>query len=145
MANDTSDFLNASAFRIAYIPKLVSKVKLIDYILTLFILLLGLLICAIVIRRYIATSRVQIGVMQANGVPRKKIAMSLTPFALMPALIGGIAGYLIGFFLQAAAISLFANYWMLPTTLLSFSWLSLVLSIFVPFIIFLGICITSCF
>ncbi|GHU47531.1 hypothetical protein FACS1894218_2130 [Bacilli bacterium] len=102
--------LNASAFRIAYIPALVSKVKLVDYFLTVFVLALGLFICAIVIRRYIATARLQIGIMQSNGVSKYKIAASLTPFALIPAVIGGIGGYVIGLLFQAPAIALFSNY-----------------------------------
>jgi putative ABC transport system permease protein len=110
MANDTSNTLNASAFRIAFIPSLVSRIKLIDVVLTTFVIILSLLICAIVIQRYVANNRTQIGVMQANGISKRRIAFSLIPFALVPATIGGIFGYLIGFFLQKPAIGLFSNY-----------------------------------
>jgi hypothetical protein len=48
--------------------------------------------------------------MQANGINKRKIALSLTPFALLPAVIGGFSGYLIGFLLQKPTIGLFSNY-----------------------------------
>jgi putative ABC transport system permease protein len=110
MANDVSNTLNASAFRIAFIPTLVSRIRLIDIALTSFVIILSLFICAIVIQRYITNNRTQIGVMQANGISKRKIALSLVPFALLPAAIGGMFGYLIGFFLQKPAVGLFSNY-----------------------------------
>jgi ABC-type antimicrobial peptide transport system permease subunit len=110
MANDTNDTLNASAFRIAFIPSLVSKLGLIDIVLTAFVIVLSLFICAVVIQRYISNSRTQIGVMQANGITKRKIAFSLAPFALLPAFVGGIGGYLVGFFLQKPTIGLLSNY-----------------------------------
>lgn len=136
MANDLSCTLNAAAFRINYIPQLVNKIDMLSYFLTIFILIVGLIISVIVVRRYIANSRTTIGVMRANGIKKKWIALSLTPFALVPSLIGGVCGYLAGTFLQAPAMSLFSAYWTLPTSLLAFSWLSLILSIFIPFIFF---------
>ncbi|MDR2823161.1 MAG: ABC transporter permease [Mycoplasmataceae bacterium] len=144
-ANDTSNILNASAFRIAFIPQLIKKVSIIDYSLTVFIVILSLLICSIIIRRYITNSRVQIGVMQANGIKKRQIAFSLTPFAFIPAIIGGVGGYLIGTLLQKAALGLFSNYWMLPTPFASFSWLSLVVAIFIPFLIFMLVSIVATF
>jgi hypothetical protein len=48
--------------------------------------------------------------MQANGVSKSSIALSLTPFALVPAAAGGIGGYLVGTLLQKAAIGLFSSY-----------------------------------
>jgi putative ABC transport system permease protein len=110
MANDTTNVLNASAFRVAFIPSLVNKIRLIDVALTAFVIILSLFICAIVIQRYISNNRTQIGVMQANGISKRRIAFSLMPFALLPAILGGFSGYLIGFFLQKPAISLFSNY-----------------------------------
>jgi putative ABC transport system permease protein len=108
--NDTNDVLNASAFRVAFIPLLVNKIQIINNSLIFFVVILSLLICAIVVQRYISNSRTQIGVMQANGINKRRIAVSLIPFALLPAIVGGIGGYLIGFFLQNPAINLFSNY-----------------------------------
>ncbi|MDE7433578.1 MAG: FtsX-like permease family protein [Mycoplasmoidaceae bacterium] len=110
MANDTSCTLNAAAFRIAYISSLVDKIDLISYLLTAFVLCLGLLISGIIVNRFINKNRVTIGVMQANGVGKWSIALSLIPFALLPSIIGGIAGYVLGTALQTFAISLFSAY-----------------------------------
>jgi putative ABC transport system permease protein len=109
-ADDTTNFLNASAFRIAYIPNLVDRVQFISLLLTSFITLLGLFICGIVIRRYVSNNRTQIGVMRANGIKKSSIALSLTPFALLPAIIGGVGGYVAGLLLQSPAIGLFSQY-----------------------------------
>jgi ABC-type lipoprotein release transport system permease subunit len=110
MADDTNNVLNASAFRIAFIPSLVSKIQLIQIALTSAVIILSLFICIIVIHRYIGNTRSQIGVMQANGINKRKITVSLIPFALLPAIAGGFGGYLVGFFLQSPAVSLFGNY-----------------------------------
>jgi hypothetical protein len=59
--------------------------------------------------------------MQANGIKKYKVAASLTPFALIPAVTGGIGGYIVGTLLQSAAIGLFKSYWMLPTSFVAFS------------------------
>jgi putative ABC transport system permease protein len=121
LANDKSNVLDTSAQRVAYIPELVQSISSIDYILTIFVLLLSILICAIVIRRYVGNSSRTIGVMQANGVGKSKIALSMAPFVLIPTLAGGIGGYLAGTFLQAATLQLFKGYWLIPSPLLAFS------------------------
>mgnify|MGYP002470445045 CR=1 FL=1 len=143
MANDLSCTLNASAFRISYIPQLVEKVNLISYLLTLFILVVGLIISGIIVRRYVSSNRSTIGIMQANGIKKWSIAISLTPFAFIPSLLGGIAGYLLGTFLQSAAIGLFSSYWTLPTNLLAFSWPALLLSVCLPFLVFVLVSVFS--
>lgn len=145
MADDTSCTLNAAAFRIVYIKKLVSKIDLISYLLTVFVLVLGLLISGIIVSRYVGSNRVTIGVMRANGISKWAIALSLIPFAFIPSLIGGICGYVVGTSLQSAAIGLFSVYWTLPTTILSFSWLSLFISLILPFAIFTVVSIISTF
>jgi putative ABC transport system permease protein len=143
LANDTTDFLNAGAFRIAYIPQLVNRVQYISYALTTFIVILSLFICGIVIRRFVSNNRMQIGVMQANGIKKSQIAFSLTPFALIPAIIGGIGGYIAGLLLQSSAMGLFSNYWMLPTAFASFNILSFLVALLIPFAIFMVVAIIS--
>jgi putative ABC transport system permease protein len=145
MASDTTNVLNAGAFRLAFIPSLVAKIKTIDIALTSFIAILSLFICAIIIQRYIGNNRTQIGVMQANGVSKGKITFSLIPFALLPAILGGFGGYLFGFFLQKPAVGLFSNYWMLPTPLASFNIWVLLFAILVPFLVFLSVSIIATF
>ncbi len=139
LATDVSNVLNASAFRIAYIPSLVNVIHVVTVIMSIFIGILCILICGIIIKRYVENNRISIGIMRANGISKFKIVLSLIPFALLPALVGGIGAYLIGFFLQAPALLLFSNYWMLPTPLLSFSVWPLVACVIVPFVLFVAI------
>ncbi len=143
MATDLSCTLNAAAFRISYIPQLVSKIDVITYLLTIFVITISLVISVIIVRRYVSNSRTTIGVIQANGVKKWNIALSLTPFALIPSLIGGISGYLLGTFLQKPAIGLFSNFWTLPTSVLAFSWLSIFVAVLLPFLLFVGVSVFS--
>lgn len=136
LSTDTSNVLNASSFRIAYIPSLVNVIRVVTIVLSSFIGILCLLICAIIIKRYVENNRINIGIMRANGISKGKIALSMLPFALFPAVVGGISAYFIGFFLQAPALLLFSNYWMLPTPLLGFSPWAFCGCIFLPFILF---------
>jgi putative ABC transport system permease protein len=110
LANDTTDYLNASAFRIAYIPGLIKNINIISYMMTIFILLLSCLITAIIISRYIESNRKTIGIMRANGIRKKDICFSLLPFALIPTVIGGIVGYIFGLVMQIPMLGMFGSY-----------------------------------
>lgn len=142
-ADDTSNVLNCSGFRVAYLPHLVSVVETVTAVLCTFIGILCLIICFVIIKRYVEGNRVNIGIMRANGIKKWKIGLSLLPFALFPAIIGGVAAYFLGLFLQPAALALFSSYWMLPTPLLKFDWVSFLSCIFVPFIVFSIICFVT--
>ncbi len=139
-ANDMNDLLNCAGFRVAYIPNLVNVIRIVSIILCSFIGILCLVICFVIIKRYVENNRVNIGIMRANGIKKWKIGVSLLPFALFPALVGGIAAYFTGLGLQAGALSLFSNYWMLPTPLIKFSWIPFLGCIFLPFLVFAFIC-----
>lgn len=142
-ADDTSNVLNCSGFRIAYLPHLVNVVETVSNVLCTFIGILCLIICFVIIKRYVEGNRVNIGIMRANGIKKWKIGVSLLPFALLPAIIGGVGAYLLGLFLQPVALNLFSSYWMLPTPLLKFDWVSFLSCIFVPFIVFSIICFVT--
>ncbi len=120
-ATDTSNTLNASAYRISYIPKFIKNVNVVSYTLTIFVLLISIIICAIVIHRYIINSQSTFGIMQANGISWAAIATSILPFALMPAFIGTLGGSILGIALQAPLLSLFSRFWMLPTATIGFN------------------------
>ncbi|XQP54917.1 MAG: FtsX-like permease family protein [Mycoplasmoidaceae bacterium] len=144
-ANDTSNVLNCSGFRIAYIPSLVSVVQTVSTVLCAFIGILCLIICFVIIKRYVENNRINIGIMRANGIKKWKIALSLFPFALLPAVIGGIGAYVVGLLMQGPMLLLFSNYWMLPTPLFGFDWVSFLVCIFAPFLLFTIICFVSTF
>lgn len=146
MNNDTSNVLSPAALRIAFIPSLISNLSTASSVLTIFILILSLIICAFVINNYISNKRMEIGIMRANGVRRRKIVFSLIPFALLPAIIGGFIGYIVGFGLQQVSIGLFHTYWTIPTNYLGFNIWTLLISILIPFLIcFVASAITTIF
>lgn len=137
-ANDISNTLNASAFRITFIPKFIKDINYVSYTLTIFIILLALVICAIVINRYITINQSVLGIMQANGLSKTAIAFSMLPFALIPSLVGSIAGVILGFGLQYFVLGLLSNYWMLPTPVLSINIWSIIVSFGIALIVFMG-------
>ena len=141
--DDTNNVLNCAGFRIAYIPSLVGAVQTVSTVLCVFIGILCLVICFVIIKRYVENNRINIGIMRANGIKKWKIALSLFPFALLPAIVGGIGAYVTGLLLQAPMLLLFKNYWMLPTPLIGFDWISFLVCIFTPFLIFTFICFIS--
>ena len=120
-ADDKANILTPTSFRISYIPHLIDTINIITIVLCCFIALLSFTICMIIIKRFIEKSRINIGIMLANGIKKITIALSLIPFVLIPSAIGGIVAYITGFFLQAQGIRLFQNYWTLETSILSFS------------------------
>ena len=138
LADDTTNVLNASSYRIAYIPKFVEVINLTSISLTLFIILLSLVICGIVIHRYITSQQSTLGIMRANGFSSKQIATSMLPFAMLPAIIGTASGAIVGTLIQFAIISLFGNYWMLPTPLLGFNWIGFIGILVITLAIFIA-------
>lgn len=127
MADDTTDTLNAAAFRVAYIPHFVHDVNLVSLFLTVFILVLTIIISIIVIHRYIVNNQSTYGIMQANGFSWWKIATSIIPFGFLPAFIGTLSGVLIGLALQIPLLHKFSAFWMLPTATIGFNlWMFLI-------------------
>ncbi|MCF0227339.1 MAG: ABC transporter permease [Malacoplasma sp.] len=145
MLDDINNVLNASAFRVVYIPNFINNVTIISNILIGFVVILSIIICAIVIHRYIMNSQTIIGILSANGVSKNKIALSLMPFALIPSVLGGFIGVLLGTLLQIPVLQLFKNYWMLPTATLGFPFGWLFLLIIVTFIIFFVVAALTAF
>jgi len=137
-ATDTNNVLNASSFRISYIPKFINAINLTSISLTLFIILLSLVICAIVIHRYITNQQSTLGIMRANGFSSKQIATSMLPFALLPVVVGTLGGVIVGTLLQFITLTLFSNYWMLPTQLLGFDWIGFVIIFAIALAIFIS-------
>lgn len=139
-ANDKTNMITPTSFRVSYIPQLINNINIITVALCCFIALLSFVICMIIVKRFVEKNRINVGIMLANGIRKFKIALSLIPFVLIPSVIGGVAAYITGFFLQIQGIRLFQNYWTLKTSILSFSWLAMLICVIIPFILFIGVC-----
>ncbi|PAF54860.1 ABC transporter permease [Mycoplasmopsis agassizii] len=85
-----------------------------------------------VIRRYIQKKSTVLGILISQGYTPMQISLSLTTFALITAVVGGVLGYITGHFLQSYVIQLFSNYWSIPTTLQTFNFGSFILTIILP-------------
>ncbi|WEK83295.1 MAG: ABC transporter permease [Mycoplasma sp.] len=142
-ADDISNTLNASAFRVTFIPKFIQDINYVSYTLTVFVIILGLVICAIVINRYITINQSVLGIMQANGLSKLSIALSLLPFALIPSLVGAVGGVILGYGLQYFVLGLLSNYWMLPTNILAINIWSIVFAFGICLSIFMGVIIAT--
>ena len=134
--NDQNNRLNANTFRINYLPNVIKLFKIISYIICGFIFLLAIIICIIIIKYYVNANKVNIGILLANGIRKSKIIVSILPFVWIPSIVGGIGAYLFGLFMQVAGLKLFKNYWFLPTNLISFNYITMLLCVLFPFIIF---------
>ena len=109
----------------------VSKMN--QYGLIILLVLVGL-ITIFIGKRYIDNRREVIGILRAQGYTSMQVATSFTVFALVTALVGGVAGYLVGHFMQIPLMNVFKTYWTVPTDPLSFNWVSMMLTIVLPFI-----------
>lgn len=145
LALDTSNTLNASAFRISYIPKFIQTINSVSIGLTIFVVILSLLICCIVIQCYIFNMQSTLGIMQANGISKWAIATSLIPFALIPTILGGILGLIAGTLMELPLLKLLKTYWMLPTLTTGFSWIGLLIAIVISFAVFMTIIYVTTF
>lgn len=134
--DDKSNVLTPSGMRIAFVNDFIKTINSITLVLCTLSIIIGLLICFIVIKKYIDKNRVNVGIMRANGFSKWAIACSLLPFALLPAIFGGAIAYFFSLFSQITTINIFSTYWTLPTPILSFNLFSLLACIIIPFIYF---------
>ncbi len=134
--DDKSNQLNANTFRITYLPSIIKLFKIVSYIICAFILLLTVIICIIIVKYYVDSNKVNIGILLANGIKKGKIIFSLLPFVWVPSVVGGVGAYLFGLFMQIVGLKLFKNYWFLPTKLISFNYITMLLCICFPFVLF---------
>lgn len=141
--DDINNQITATAARVQFIPTTIQAANTISLFLTSFVLILSIFISIIIVKRFIQTNRNSLGIMLANGYKKIEIIFAINLFILIPISFATIFGYLIGFSLQQTVISLLGNFWTIPTTFASFSFLYL--SIICLGIIILFIFITTLF
>lgn len=134
--DDTTNYLNLNAARIAFIPTLIQTISNISLLITTIILGLALFVGVLIIKSYISKNKFSLAVLQANGINKHKIVGSLLLFSIIPSIIGGIIGYILGYTLQSFAIEIFSNYWFISVKLLHFNFVFMIICILLPIIIF---------
>ncbi|WP_369021588.1 FtsX-like permease family protein [Mycoplasmopsis synoviae] len=125
-------------------PERSLRVRIIDSIISSInkslIALTGILIFFVtvsvifIIKRYIFNKNKVIGILISQGYSPWEIVFSMTTFSIFIIFFGGILGYVVGFTSQAAVIHVIKNYWTLPIVTLNFSWVSLLVTLMIPFL-----------
>ncbi|MBU4691736.1 ABC transporter permease [Mycoplasma sp. ES3225-GEN-MYC] len=87
-----------------------------------------------IIKRYISNKNKVLGILVAQGYTATQIGLSLTVFALVTSIIGGVLGYVVGNRLQLLLLNVFSSYWTLPKETVKFDWITMIITVFVPFI-----------
>ncbi|MBQ6970538.1 hypothetical protein IJQ19_03030 [bacterium] len=65
--DDKNNVLTPSGMRIAFVNDFIKTINTITLVLCTLSIIIGLLICFIVIKKYIDKNRVNVGIMRANG------------------------------------------------------------------------------
>lgn len=120
------------AARTTFIPSLLNTIKNTSLMLMAIIILLALMVGILIVKSYIDKNRQTLGILLANGFNKTKINLSMAIFSFIPSLIGGMAGYILGYILQEVAINAFSSFWFIPVELRRFSATALVTSFFYP-------------
>lgn len=136
LKDDTNNHITPSPLRLVFINKITNTIQTFSVLITLFILILTIFVIVIIINRFLAQNKINIGISIANGVPRWKIILSFAFIGLIPCVIGGLCGYLTAYFTQNLAINIFSGYWLIPTVLENFNFGALITVIIFPFLLF---------
>lgn len=142
--NDLSNIFTPSALRVQFIPNIIKIISNASYFLTIFIILLSLVICIVVIQKFIEFNKNNLGVMQANGYSKFEIIFGISVLISIPIIFSTINGYIIGFLFQPQAIKILNNFWTLPTQISPFSFLILGSLVFLILLLFLIVTILFC-
>ncbi|MEG2802413.1 MAG: ABC transporter permease [Malacoplasma sp.] len=120
-AHDINNILSPTTLRLQFIPQILDIVQLVTVFLSLFIWILSIIISILVIKRFIETNKNSLGIMLANGFKKREIITSIVLFLMIPILLSIVLGFFLGFILQAPAVLIFSNLWVIPINLAYFS------------------------
>ncbi len=125
--DSTKNTLTPTSLRVQFIPQTVQVTNVVSLFMTSFVLLLSIFVSIIIIKRFIETNRNSLGIMQASGYRKREIIAAINFLVSIPTVLASILGYILGFLLQSSAIKVLGNFWTIPTSFASFSFIYLVL------------------
>lgn len=146
--NDFSNNKNILTFRIYLPDSIVLYVSIVAIAVIVVLIVLGLYLSYLLLRSYISKNLVQLAIVKANGFSTLKIAMALSLFGLIVALLAGFGGYIGALFLQGTFYSAISPFWYVPLDFLKFSIIGFfggTLSVFVVFLIFTWVILKATF
>ena len=140
---DATNYLVPNALRVSFLPKLVESQIAISNSLMIFIAVLISMIFIFTIKKYINDNRSSLGALRANGIKKRWIVSCIPLLSLIPAVGGGLSGYLFAQFTQELFINLYSFYWTIPTPLTVFNPLLFFGLLLIPFAVMSLISIVS--
>ncbi|WP_029906316.1 ABC transporter permease [Mycoplasmopsis opalescens] len=122
------------SLRVATVENVISTISVSAILLVILFSILTAVTVIFAIQRYIANKNKVLGILLSQGYTPTQIALSNTMFALVTSIIGGAIGYALGNRLQLIFFDLFNDYWSLPKTFQAFTFLTMFMTVFVPFL-----------
>lgn len=130
------DFLNPErSLRISVATQIINGFQTVNVYLTLFLSILVIFAVAFITKRFISQNNKILGLLRAQGYTLFEIATSFIAISFFISFIGGILGFIVGFFLKIPVINLISGFWEFDVSLFSFEPITFVVSILAPFVI----------
>ncbi|TQC51530.1 ABC transporter permease [Mycoplasmopsis mucosicanis] len=134
LTNEIDPINPERALRVSTVESIIRAISVASTALLItFTFVVGISI-VFIIKRYISNKNKVLGILVAQGYSPSRIALSLTIFAAVTSVLGGILGYAVGNRLQLSLLNVFSSYWTLPKETVSFDWLTMLFTVFIPFI-----------
>ncbi|WP_434337147.1 ABC transporter permease [Mesomycoplasma conjunctivae] len=135
-AVDEFDFINPErSLRVSVGSTIINSFSSTNIYLTIFLSILAIFAVSFITKRYISNNNKVLGILRAQGYSLFEIASSFIAISFFIAFIGGILGYISGFFLRIPIINLISRFWEFDVSYTSFEPISFVASIIAPFVI----------
>lgn len=120
--------------RIVTIRSIVNSIKNATlYLITVLTILVAFIIYFIM-KRYIEARNKVVGILRAQGYKTSKIALAFCAFGWIPAIVGSLGGYILGFALQKPAMNVLSSYWTLENNIIPVHALAILGTMIIPFI-----------
>ena len=133
--DDTTEQVILAPHRTIFLVKLKNMIELISFMTITLLLISTIILIGIFIKKHINSNKKQFAILLANGYSKHQIALSNIIFSIIVMVIPSIIGYLIGFAFQIEFINLFQNYWTIPIKIETYSLISSILYVGLPFTI----------
>ena len=133
--DDTTEQVILAPHRTIFLAKLKNMIELISFMTITLLLISTIILIGIFIKKHINSNKKQFAILLANGYSKHQIALSNIIFSIIVMVIPSIIGYLIGFAFQIEFINLFQNYWTIPIKIETYSLISSILYVGLPFTI----------
>ncbi|GAA5414592.1 hypothetical protein UREOM_3030 [Ureaplasma sp. OM1] len=128
--------MSPASLRVNFIVQLVAAIQGVSIAITIFIVVLSLFVMSLFAKRFVEQNKQTIAILISNGVNKLAVLSSIALIGVVPCIIASVLGYVVAFFLQGTALSIFSKYWMIPTPMYDFNVGWMFLAIFATSIVF---------